>query len=176
MEAERLRKQKAAAEMAEWLERTKAENERRYQDMLAAALAMLPGGANNDFNGRGDADDEAKRRLLARPTWFSCPQPRVERMRKETIAYRASAHPLNASVAFPRPREVSCDAWRPHVMNGSGEFRPLSRSASAAAIGLRAPPRPGTAPHGTPKQLARVTSAGPLHQPTRTVPRLTFGI
>lgn len=152
MHAEMLAQQRrhAAAEMADWMARSDEDNARRYAEMLAAARAMLPGGANSLLGGGADAM-AAKHRPPPKQ-WKSYPMPRVERTGFKPMAWRAAPHHLHASVAFPRTSEISSNAWR--------ESTGLARSASAASVGWRdAPTRP---------TLTRNSSAGPAWRPGAT--------
>lgn len=152
--------QRAAAEMAAWLARAEHENQRRYEEMLAAAMAMLPGGASNKL-GNGAGNDEAVD-VQPLPPWSYYPMPRVERAGfPQPMAFRAKPQPRHASVAFPSKREISSDQWRGFTTRG------LSRPASAATLGRRdAPTRP---------QLTRNASASLAYRPSRPTSRPSSG-
>ena len=182
-EAARKEKERREKEMASWLARSQAENERRYQDMLAAALAMLPGGANNRLGNGTDDDEASAKRRQPPPPWTYYPMPRVERTGFKPMAYRAAPNPLPASVAFPHPtREVSSNQWRSfHAASASaatlGKRSPLdpastttlTRPASAATlarpVSAAALARPASA-----AALARPASAAALSKPSRSAP------
>lgn len=159
----------AEREMSTFLRQSREEQLKKYNEMLAAALAMLPKpGAR--ANG-SDADDEAggRRRRGPPPPWQAHARPRVERSGvRRTIAFNAAPDRRNPSVAFPRTGEVALmsgssssaallapSSSSPHLMprSSSAASIPLATANAAAAAGIA-----GSAAAATPDMRAKAAA------------------
>ena len=129
LEEARRQRAREEAEMSAWLRRTQEENQKRYDAMLAAALALLPGGSANPLN--SNSDDERKRGSWAnRRPWKAHTGPRIERTAsRRPMAFRAAPDPRPSSIACPtrsdilyvNPRANASISHDPHAV-----FTPLA--------------------------------------------------